>query len=238
MYTEFIEMHKEDKRNNKMKIGIVHTSVTETEEFEIEETIQRVFGQKVEFYVQSNPHIINSIDSIENIPSVAVADIVKMYMNAVCERCDIILSACVIASTVCDKAQELSKMIKTPIISIESGMCKEAVRIGKRIGILGTIPTSVESVKKKIETLQKNNLDGEIITYFVESNVGTDKKVLDERVLHAAKDIANRVDVILLAQGSIAHTADDISLKTGKPVLGSVEYAAKNLKEVLDMYNV
>ncbi|MDO4556853.1 MAG: aspartate/glutamate racemase family protein [Lachnospiraceae bacterium] len=222
-----------------MKIGIVHTSVTEDEEFELEEIVQRVFGEEVEFYVQSNPYIIKSVDSIENISPLVVADIVKMYMNAVCERCDIILSACVIASIVCDRVQELSRMIKIPIISIESGMCNEAVKIGKRIGILGTISTSVESVKKKIETLQKNsNHNGEIITYLVEPNIGTDKKVLDERVFHAAKAIANRVDVILLAQGSIAHTADDISKGTGKPVLGSVYYAAKNLKEMAAMYDV
>lgn len=94
------------------------------------------------------------MDSIDEMPPDVFMDIVEMYINAVREGCDLIFSTCVAISTVCDNMQDFSELIDIPIISIESGQCNKAIKIGRKIGVLGTISTSMEIVKKKIEKLQ------------------------------------------------------------------------------------
>lgn len=124
------------------------------------------------------------------------------------------------------------------MISIEAGMCDEAVRIGKRIGILGTVGTSMKVVEDRMKSLQENqHIDGEVIAQLIEVRTTTTKEDLDKRMLEESIKIANQVDVILFAQGSMAHAAEGISNRIGKPVLGSVASAAKQLKEVMNTYD-
>ena len=73
----------------------------------------------------------------------------------------------------------------------------------------------------------------EIIECLVEGAFNIDQErflqMMDE---HAAK-IIDKVDVIVLAQGSMAYAEPSLSEKYRKPVLGSPRFGARALKEAL-----
>ncbi|NLC74437.1 MAG: Asp/Glu/hydantoin racemase, partial [Clostridiales bacterium] len=62
---------------------------------------------------------------------------------------------------------------------------------------------------------------------------GLDQAQFKDRLQEAAPAIVEKVDVIVLAQGSMAYAEPDLTEKFHKPVLGSPRFGAAALKEAL-----
>ena len=67
----------------------------------------------------------------------------------------------------------------------------------------------------------------------VDGAFGLDQDAFRERMLACAQTIADKVDVIVFAQGSMAYCETYIAEKTGKVVLSSPRFGAAALKEAL-----
>ena len=124
----------------------------------------------------------------------------------------------------CTSVNEATRMIRPflsiPMIGIEEPVAEEAVKNGKRIGVIGTIPTSPTAIDrtiiKKAEELGK---EIEIIDYVVEGAFDIlqsgDRAKHDEMVCETLYKAAKEVDVIAFAQISMSlldHQAVDIPL--------------------------
>ena len=59
----------------------------------------------------------------------------------------------------------------------------------------------------------------------------------DQRILDAARRLAQDVDAIVLAQGSMARMEKKLAEATGKPVLSSIKRGVKAVKSVLEKSN-
>ena len=55
----------------------------------------------------------------------------------------------------------------------------------------------------------------------------------DALILQTAKDIADKVDVIVLAQGSMAKMQDKLAQATGKQVLSSPRLGVQEVRDIL-----
>lgn len=69
-------------------------------------------------------------------------------MKAVGEDCEAMLNLCSSVGEVADAAQDAAKYIGVPIVRVDEEMCREAVRQGKKIGVVATLATTLEPPKK------------------------------------------------------------------------------------------
>ena len=116
---------------------------------------------------------------------------------------------------------------------IDEEMCREAARLGKRVGVLATLPTTLEPTKNTVSRVAREmNRHVELVDGLVDA-FGADQDKFKALLCGKAEEIADKVDVILLAQGSMAYAEDAIHEKIGKPVLSSPRFGAEALAAAL-----
>ena len=135
---------------------------------------------------------------------------------------------------VADAAQDIAKYTGIPIVRVDEEMCREAVRQGKRIGVMATLPTTLEPTKNTIKRVAREmNRSVELVDALVDGAFGLDQEQFKELMTQYAGKIADQVDVILFAQGSMAYCEEYIHDKFGKTVLSSPRFGAAALKDAL-----
>lgn len=147
----------------------------------------------------------------------------------------VILFTCSSTSPAVDTARRL---ISIPIVKIDDAMAELAATSGRRIGILCTTPSTVapssDLVRSHALRLHK---DVEVKVLLkqnaYEALIRSDRKEHDRIIIKAASEIASTSDVIVLAQASLAHLADQISATTDIPVLASPQSGVGSLAHYL-----
>jgi hypothetical protein len=61
-----------------------------------------------------------------------------------------------------------------------------------------------------------------------------DRETHDQLILEASKKVSDQVEMIVLAQGSMARMADELAKVTGKIVLSSPESGVLGLKKFIE----
>ena len=142
-------------------------------------------------------------------------------------------NCCSSVGEVADSAQDIGRYTGIPIIRIDEEMCREAARLGKRVGVLATLPTTLEPTKNTVSRVAREmNRHVELVDGLVDA-FGADQDKFKALLCGKATEIADQVDVILLAQGSMAYAEDAIHEKIGKPVLSSPRFGAQALAAAL-----
>lgn len=218
-----------------MKIGLVYTGVTDELKADVEREVKKQLGEEVEMLSYADPSIIKEVSSIGYVTTAPAARLVASYMQAAQEGVDAILNLCSSVGEVADAVQPLAKYLGIPIVRVDEEMCRTAVKTGKRIGVMGTLSSTLTPTANTIRRLAREmNRQVEITECLVEGafNINQEQflKMMDE---HAAT-IIDKVDVIVLAQGSMAYAEPSLSSKYGKPVLGSPRFGAAALKKALE----
>ncbi len=159
----------------------------------------------------------------------------RMYnymMCAVDAGADAILVTCTSVNTVTKSIRDL---IPIPVISIEEPVAAEAVKAGKRIGILSSLATSAQPVKQTIlEEAAKLNKEVsariQVADGAFEALMEGNRSLHDDKVREALKELVNEVDVVVFAQMSMAlveHPQYDI------PVLKFGELSYERAREAM-----
>jgi len=154
----------------------------------------------------------------------------RMYnymMCAVDAGADAILVTCTSVNTV---TKAVRGMIPIPVISIEEPVAQDAVKAGKRIGILSSLATSAEPVKQTImEEAAKVGKEVEIRIQVAdgafEALMAGNRSLHDDKVREALAKLVSEVDVVVFAQMSMALVEHP---EYGVPVLkfGKLSYEA------------
>jgi Asp/Glu/hydantoin racemase len=156
-----------------------------------------------------------------------------MFMQAVSDGADAVLNCCSSVGEVADAAQEIGRYTGIPIVRIDEEMCREAVRQGSRIGVLATLPTTLEPTKNTIlRVAREMNRHVELVDGLIDA-FGMDQDQFKQMLCEKAAEICDQVDVILLAQGSMAYAEEVMHEKTGLPVLSSPRFGAAAVKAAL-----
>lgn len=151
---------------------------------------------------------------------------------------DIIFSACSSLGPALDVA---ARHVTTPVVKIDEAMAARAAAEGNRIGVLATVPTTLGPTSDLIES--KADETGRSIAIEQRLCEGAfavlmsgDRDKHDALVVEQAVDLARTVDLIVLAQASMARLADVLQEETGLPVLASprlgVDYLARRIAEL------
>lgn len=128
-------------------------------------------------------------------------------------------------------------MYEFPIFRIDEAMAEKAVTLGGRIGVAATLNTTLDPTIALLQnTARKAGRDVEIVPSLCD---GAFAAVLagqterhDSMVAAALQELIQKVDVVVLAQASMARVLSKISVN-GTTVLTSPELAVRRVRETL-----
>lgn len=212
-------------------LGFVHTSAT-----------------LVPLFQQLTKEYLNNVDTFNIVDDSLIKDVIKQgklipntaarvvnHIKAAEEAgADVILVTCSSIGRAIETAATLSNV---PVIRVDQAMADEAVQIGNRIGVIATLPTTLEPtsdlVKRRAQNAGKNvEITSKLCNGAFEALMSGDAAKHDEMVASALKELMETVDVIVLAQASMARVVDGLSADEKKvPILASPAIAMKKLAE-------
>lgn len=137
-----------------------------------------------------------------------------------------------------DSAQPL---VGIPVLKIDQPMIDEALRVGKRIGVAATAPTTLKPttdlVRQRAAFYQMDiQIEACLCEGAYQALFNSDPQTHDQIVRHHLLDLMERNEVIILAQASMARVADSLSPEEKRiPILSSPRLAIQHLKKVLEL---
>ena len=118
-------------------------------------------------------------------------------------------------------------------------MCREAVRIGTRVGVMATLSSTLDPTKSTIlRVAREAGKHVVLVDCLVDGAFGLDQDQFRIRLKEAAEAIVDQVDVVVLAQGSMAYASAYLESIYGKQFLGSPAFGAAELKKALQSKGV
>ncbi len=218
-----------------MKVGLIYTSTTPELIETVEEEVKKQLGEGVELYSLQDPSILADVRDAGYVTAAPAARLIAMYMDAVQAGCDALLNVCSSVGEVADCAQDAARYLGVPIVRVDEEMCREAVRRGSRIGVMATLPTTLTPTKNTVARVAREaGKHVELVDCLVDGAFGLDQEQFRARLTEAAKAIVDRVDVVVLAQGSMAYAEPHLEAVFGKSFLGSPRFGAAALKAALE----
>ncbi|MEY8324857.1 aspartate/glutamate racemase family protein [Lachnospiraceae bacterium 54-11] len=218
-----------------MKAGIVYTSTTPELIELVNREVKKQLGAEAEIQSYEDASILAEVREAGHVTAGAAARLVSLFMQATSDGADAILNCCSSVGEVADAAADIGRYTGVPIVRIDEEMCCEAVRLGSRIGVLATLPTTLEPTKNTIKRVAREmNRTVTLVDGLIDGVFGINQEQFKEMLLAKAKEILAQVDVILLCQGSMAYAEEFLQKETGKTVVSSPRFGAKALKKALE----
>lgn len=221
---------------SEVKIAAVYTgmpvSLVENVEREIFDALR---GIKVTILTMSDPSVIS--DAIKNgRPGVrAVRNLVRMYIDGVMAGADVVYNICSSVGDIADLAMPLFSEMGVPLVRVDEEMARTAVRSADRIGILATLPSTLNPTKRLVGRLAgEAKKQIELVEILADGAFGAPAGEADRLLVEKSTAIADSVDCILLAQGSMAASGKKIAAAVKKPVFSSPAYGARALRKVIE----
>lgn len=131
-----------------------------------------------------------------------------------------------------------------PLLRIDEAMVDAALAAGSRIGVLATLASTLrptaELVRRRARELGRDVASFEVVTRVVDGAFASlkagDLDAHDDAVRAALRELIPQVDVIILAQASMARVAGtlDPDEAAGTPILSSPRLGVERAAELLD----
>lgn len=128
-------------------------------------------------------------------------------------------------SSVGEAADAAARAVRVPVVKVDSAMAEEACRIGRRIGVVATLDTTLGPTCRLVERTarrlrRKVTLTRCLVRGAFEKLVGGDRPAHNAMVIAAIRELARKVDVVVCAQGSMVAILGELG-PTRAPVLTS-----------------
>lgn len=214
-------------------LGLIHTSATLVPVFQ-QLCSQHLPGVQV-FNIVDDSLIKNVIKNGVLKPETAKR-VVDYAASAEAAGADFILYTCSSIGAAVETAATLSKV---PVLRVDQPMADKAVQTGSRIGVIATLPTTLnpttDLVKRRAAVAGK---DVQVVSKLCEGAfdalMSGDAATHDKMVAAALKELSSQVDVIVLAQASMARVVDTLDEADKKvPILASPGIAIEHLASIL-----
>ena len=214
------------------KAAIIHTSFVSVE------ILKELFAE-----IMPDVSLMNIVDDSLLAEVIANGSITPGIVRRICgyaleaerQNADIILNQC---SSVGEAVDIARTMIKIPYVKIDKPMGEKAVSMGKKIGVIATVSSTVGPSCRLLEqTAVEMGKEVDVKPYLVDGALDVlmkegNRKKHNKLVLDAIKKAENECDVILLAQGSMIVLLPELS-DIKKPLFTSPRLGVENVKKVL-----
>ncbi len=216
-------------------LALIHTSATLVPIFqELVDTYLKGKDLKV-FNIVDDSLIKNTIERGAVTPDTS-RRVVNYVGSAEEAGADYIMVTC---SSIGDAVESSAPLTKVPVLRVDQPMADKAVQYGKRVGVIATLPTTLtptsDLVRRRAIALGRDvEITSKLCEGAFEALMGGKPEVHDTMVAIALMELSENVDVILLAQASMARVVGQLSDADKKvPILASPEIAMEYLAEVL-----
>lgn len=217
-----------------MKVVCVHTAMALVGS--LTETFKRLIPEvEVEHIAESS--LIKEVIA-NNAVTPAVRRRLLDYYNAAADSgADVIFNTC---SSVGDIADLGNQICRIPVFRIDKPMAEKAVQEAKRIGVISTLPTTLDPTCRLLQNCAKaagkeiELVEGLADGAFAAGQSG-DGETHDRLIAEAAQKIADKVDMFVLAQGSMERMEKRLAELTGKPILSSPCLGVLGLRKYLGL---
>ena len=160
-----------------MKVALVYTSTTPELIELVEKEVGAALPADTEVASYQDPSILAEVRDAGYVTAPPAARLVGMYMKAVTEGADAVLNLCSSVGEVADAAQDIGRFTGIPIVRVDEEMCREAVRQGRRIGVMATLPTTLNPTKNTIlRVAREMNRRVELVDALVDGAFGLDQE--------------------------------------------------------------
>ncbi len=166
--------------------------------------------------------------------------VVEQIMLAADARPDLIVVTCSSTSPAVDMARRL---VSQPVLKIDDPMAAEAVRSGSQAGVrIGLLCTAASTVEPSSALLRAHAAaQGRDVTIMAvlrheayQALMAGDRARHDAILTEAAASLAGQVDVLVLAQASLAHLRDALAAALPCPVLASPPLLMREIARLYD----
>ena len=220
--------------NPKIKVALIYTGTSPELIEYTEREIREQLGADVELMNYAVPSVLEEVRKTGYVTAAPAAKMIRTYMEAVEAGADAILSICSTMGDVAYSAQDAAKYLGVPIVIVNEEMCREAVRRGKKIAVMSTLPTSIAPTKNILARVSREmGKQVEVIEVLVDGAYGLDREQFQVRMTEEAAKVADKVDVIVFSQGSMAYCEKFIADQFHVTVLSNPHYGAIALKKAL-----
>ncbi|AKS31873.1 aspartate/glutamate racemase family protein [Mycolicibacterium goodii] len=146
---------------------------------------------------------------------------------------DAVLVTC---SSVGGVADEIALRTAIPVVRVDRPMAERAITLGQRIGVLATLPTTLAPTTELVGTAARGaGRDVEVVSRLCDGAFAAlergERQRHDEIIAEELDRLAGEVDVVVLAQASMARIAA-ARAGGGTPVLSSPRLAMEHLANV------
>lgn len=214
-------------------LGLIHTSATLVPVFQ-QLCNEYLPGIQV-FNIVDDSLIKNVIKHGELRPDVS-RRVVNYVGSAEAAGADFIMVTCSSIGAAVEASEALTGV---PVLRVDQPMADLAVQTGKRIGVIATLPTTLGPTSDLVlRRAEKADKEIELVSVLCEGAfealMSGDAPKHDEMVAAALKELVTKVDVILLAQASMARVVDTLDEADKKvPILASPTIAVQHLATIL-----
>lgn len=149
---------------------------------------------------------------------------------------DIILVSCSSMGRAVERSRESSKAI---VLRVDEPMAEKAIASGSRIGVIATLPSTlkptVELIEERAAAHRKTvTIESCLVEGAFEAVISGNGARHDELVKAALTKLVARVDVVVLAQASMARVVEAMSPdEKPVPILSSPRLAVEKLRELV-----
>lgn len=217
-----------------IKVVAVHTAMA------LVEPLTKIFKEvlpEVKLNHIADDSLIQEVIANNKVTPAVRRRLLANYMAAADSGADVIFNCCSSVGDVADLGNEIAPV---PVFRIDYPMAMEAVTSAKRIAVISTLSTTLDPTRRLLERCAKEAgrdvvlVDGLADGAFAAGQSG-DGETHDRLIAEAAMKIVDKVDLFVLAQGSMARMEKKLSEMTGKPVLSSPVSGVKGLRKFLKL---
>lgn len=218
---------------NTKTLGLLHTSATLVPIFE---KLCKELIPDVKIFNIVDDSLIKDVISKNELTAQTSRRVVDYIGSAESAGADYIMVTCSSIGAAVEAAVPLSGV---PVLRVDQPMADLAVKIGSRIGVIATLPTTLEPtsdlVRRRAASAGKEiQLVSRLCEGAFEALMSGDPAKHDQMVADALRELSEQVDVILLAQASMGRVVETLSEADRKvPIIASPPQAVKYLASVL-----
>ena len=215
------------------RLGLVHTSAT----------LVPVFAQlckeklpNVDVFNIADDSLVKGIREAGSLTATISRRVAGYLESAELAGADYIMVTC---SSIGPAVEAGAKLMGVPVLRVDQPMADKAVAVGKRIGVIATLSTTLEPTADLIQRRaviagKPIELTSRLVEGAFEALMDGDGATHDTKVAAALKELSQQVDVIVLAQASMARVVDSLKPEEKRvPILASPGIAVDYLATVL-----
>lgn len=217
----------------KKRLGLVHTSATLVPVFA---ALCKEKLPNVEVFNIADDSLVRGIREAGSLTATIARRVAGYLESAELAGADYIMVTC---SSIGPAVEAGAKLMGVPVLRVDQPMADKAVATGKRIGVIATLSTTLEPTADLIQRRaamagKQIELTSKLVEGAFEALMAGDGATHDTKVAAALRELLQQVDVVVLAQASMARVVDSLAATDKRvPILASPGIAVDYLATVL-----